>query len=185
MQNFKGFMTERYVNLFKPNEKEQYADEVWNLIQSSYKSIGGIKGSGFNSKEDMVKNIPMWKLVRRGDKIVAGGMYKDKEGRKGVASFTDGTDEGKKGLMMIKKEDFKRAYFEVSKSALGFMVKELGIDFMLQYVKTIEGAKNRLKKELFTVPDNDSHVAKFPKLVPYMYQREIGGKKETKVMFGK
>jgi hypothetical protein len=178
-------MTERFVNLFKPNDKEQYADVVWDMLQKSYESIGGIKGSGFRSKEDMVKNIPMWKLVRRNGEIVAGSMYKDKDGRKGVASFTNGTPEGKQGLMMIKKEDFSRAYFEMSKSALGFSAKTLGIDFLVKNAWTKEEAAKKLKKELFDVPASDSHVKKFPELVPYMYQRELGGKLETKVLFGK
>ena len=38
-------------------EKEKYVDEVWDMLQTAYSSIGGIKGSGFESKEDMIKKI--------------------------------------------------------------------------------------------------------------------------------
>lgn len=66
--SFIEFLTESYINLFKEQEKEKYVDEVWDLIQTSYKPIGGIHGSGFKSKDDMIKNIPFWKLVKRGGK---------------------------------------------------------------------------------------------------------------------
>lgn len=187
MQNFKNYITERYVNLFKPNEKSEYAQEVFDMVTKAYASLGGMKGSGFSSADDMVKNIPFWKLVRKDGKIIAGTFYKDKAGRKTVASFTDGTAEGKAALAKIMKEDMTRSYKEVSKASLGFGVKTFGVDFIKQFAMTPEEAQKKLgpKKKLSPVPEDDSHVKKFPELKDFFYQRELMGKLETKIMLGK
>ena len=68
--SFKRFLEERFVNALPKDEdlKAKYADKAWELLQKSYAPIGGIKGKGFESKEDMmsgkVKNNPItapWK----------------------------------------------------------------------------------------------------------------------------
>jgi len=190
MESFKQFLqtplNERILNLFnKDTEKrEEYAEEVFNLLQLSYKSQGGIKGSGFKSPEDMIKKIPFWKIVRKDGKIVAGVMYKDKGGRKSVASFTDGTSIGKDALIDIKKDDFNRAFVEMSGRALGFSKKILGLDHILKYAKTPEEASKILGTELQPVPDDDENIKFSPELKDYFYQREIGGKLHTKIMIG-
>ena len=43
-------------------DREKYAPAVWDLIQQSYAKIGGIKGKGFSSPDDMIMSIPFWKL---------------------------------------------------------------------------------------------------------------------------
>lgn len=187
MYKFSEFITERFVNLF-PQDKDlrlQYADEVWEYLQMSYKKQGGIKGKGFNSKEDMVNNIPFWKLVRKNGQIVAGAFYKDKGGRKRVASFTNRTPEGVEALGSIVREDFDRAYFEISKGSLKLAVGLLGYDFIIKYAKTPEEVKTILKgKEILPVEKDDSHVAMYGKLKNYFYQRELDGDLETKIMLG-
>jgi hypothetical protein len=187
MKTFSNYISERFVNVFKPNEKQPHAQEVFDMIQTSYASIGGMKGSGFNSPEDMIAKIPFWKLVRKDNKIVAGSMYKDKSGRKRVAVFTNGETNGKAGLAMIMKEDFARAYFEVSKASLGFMVKTLGVSFVKKYAKTLDQVADRLDDdvELLPVPKDDLHLSKFPELKDFFYQRELGGTNHTKIMLGK
>jgi len=188
MESFKNHMqlNERVLNLFTKDkdEREKYADTVFDMLQQSYKSQGGIKGSGFNSAEDMIKKIPFWKIVRKNDKIVAGILYKDKGGRKGVASFTDGSDAGKDALIDIKKDEFGRSYSEISGNALGFTKKILGLDFIIKYAKTPEEAEKISGEELSEVPDDDENVRYTPQLKDYFYQREIGGKMHTKIMIG-
>jgi hypothetical protein len=190
MKSFKHFnehsmLNERFVNLLgKDEKKSEYAKEVFAMIQKSYESIGGQKGNGFKSANDMIANIPFWKLVRRSGKIVAGAMYRDKGGRKRVAVFTDGTIAGKKGIASIMKEDFDRAYFEVSGPSLGFAVKLLGIDFVKSFAKTPEEAASILKTDLDEVPEKDSYITKYPALKQYFYQRDLGGKLNTKIMLG-
>lgn len=80
MKRFKEFLQEHFVNLL-PNhevEKRKWAPIVKSLLDQSYSSIGGIHGSGFSSEEDMIKNIPMWKIKLHQGKPVAVSMYKDK-----------------------------------------------------------------------------------------------------------
>jgi hypothetical protein len=55
----KFILLETYVNLFEPDKKWKYAQQVWDILQNSYKNAGGLKGSGFESIESMVKNIPV------------------------------------------------------------------------------------------------------------------------------
>jgi hypothetical protein len=187
MQKLNSYITERYVNLFSRDvdQRKQYVDDVWELLQTTYAKIGGIKGSGFESKEAMIQKIPLWKLVRKDGKIVAGSLYKDKDGRKRVASFTDRSPEGIKALASIMKEDFGRAYFEISKGSLKLAVDSVGYDFILQYAKSIDEVKKLLPKdEIRLPPSDDSHVQKFGKLRNYFYQREFGGSWETKIMLG-
>lgn len=184
MKTLTQFLTERYINLFSAQDKTPLADEVFSLLQTSYQKIGGIKGSGFSSPEDMIQKIPFWKLVKRNGKIVAGAMYKDSDGRKRVAVFTDGTESGKTALAGIYKEDFSRAFFEVSDSALGFIVKQVGVEFVEKYAKTPEQAEKILKEPVSKVPSSDPHLTKIPSLSRYFYQRKIGGSLKTKIMLG-
>lgn len=185
----KGILVERFVNLLTPKKKEKYADEVWNMIQNAYKKIGGIRGSGFRSKEDMIDNIPFWKVATKNGKVVAVAMYKDKGGRKRVASATDGTDEGKDKLEMIGKEDLsqERSYAEVSSSSLKFLLRRWkGPKDIKDYMILPQEAEKVLGEKLkYPVPDNDPEVIAHPELKKYFYQREIGGHYHTKLMIGK
>lgn len=176
-------LLETYKNLFTDSEKEKFADVVWNMIQRAYDPIGGIKGTGFRSKEDMISNIPMWKLVKRGEKIIAIAMYKDKDGRKRVAVATDGSEEGKKELARIYKDDFDRAYFEVSGPSLAFMVKSVGIQFVSKYAKLPSEAESILSESVYS-PTDEALMARFPELRKFMYDRTIGDHRHTKVMLG-
>lgn len=143
------------------------------ILQQSYAHIGGIKGSGFENVESMIKNIPMWKIIRKNNKIVAVILYKDKNGRKLVALGTDGTKVGKDSLKDAIKGEIstKRSYGEVSDSALNFILKIFGDDFY-QYVIDPKQAGKILNKEV-TPLDNVS------------YTRKLGDKHHKKVMFGK
>jgi hypothetical protein len=95
---FAEFLNEKYLNLFTNTKdvisRNEYKDEVYELLQKAYKDIGGIKGNGFNSADDMVKNMPFWKIAKVKGKIVAIILYKDKNGRKAVAMATDGSRDG-------------------------------------------------------------------------------------------
>ena len=124
-------LTETYLNLLSSDERRTiYAPMVYELLQNSYKSIGGLKGRGFESPTDMMDNGPFWKLSKRGDTIVAVFMYKNKDGRKRVAMGTDGSSVGKYDLakMLIDEYLTKRAYAEISGSSLRFHQKILGND---------------------------------------------------------
>jgi len=178
-------LVERFVNLLGDDpEKDKYVDVVWDMITKSYARIGGVQGKGFSSKEDLINNIPFWKLVRKDGDIVAGAFYRDKEGRKRVAVATNGTDTGKVALASIMANDFDRAYFEVSDPSLGFMIKQVGLDFVQGYARSVEQAQQISGDELQAPPANDPHVVKYPSLANNFYQRDIGGHMHTKIMLG-
>jgi len=96
-------INEKILNLKDKEEKEKYADAVFDLLQKSYAKIGGIKGSGFENPQRMVEKIYLWKIYKQNDKILAGILYKDKGFRKAVAVFTNQTKEGIEALKNIKE----------------------------------------------------------------------------------
>ena len=177
MNNFKQFLiTEKIDNFFLSDKekREKYADQVWDILQSSYKSIGGIKGSGFASKEEMIAKIPMWKIFRRGDVVQAVMMYKDRGGRKRVAIGTNGEKEGKRMLAKGLIDEYKtgRAFGEVSDASLAFIQRLLG-DAVDDVAVPVSVVKRLL-------PDDE--------IVPvdkYLYMRDIGGTMKKKMMLGK
>ena len=120
---YKNFLLERVLNLFTPEEKKEYADEVWEILQKSYSKIGGFKSA--TDADDLVGDSWLWKVVRRNGKISAVNIYKDKNGRKSIAVGTDGTAQGKKDFYMVKDDDINlgRSWAEVSGAAEHIMLK--------------------------------------------------------------
>lgn len=58
MSIIRNLLIERYVNVFSDAQKKPFASDVWDILSSSYAKIGGIKGSGFESKDSMISKIP-------------------------------------------------------------------------------------------------------------------------------
>lgn len=172
-------ITETIDNLFQKDveRRTKYASQIFNMLQQAYSDQGGIHGSGFNSEEDMIKNIPMWKVFRRGDDIKVVMMYKDKEGRKRVAIATDGSSDAKSMLaQMIKHEATSgRAYGEISGKSLGFTKKVLGDEFKKILVPY---------KEVIQVLKQDYEAGDIEQVDDYAYNRKIGGNWHEKVMVG-
>lgn len=185
MLDRKDAVSENFKNLFRPDDKKKYVDEVWELLQKSYASIGGIKGSGFTSKEDMMFKIPFWKLYTNSNgKVVAVVMYKDKEGRKSVAVGTDGSEEGKKYLRIIKDQDLmmNRSYQEVSDRMLSFIVKTT--PDIRKYCIPFNDVVAIVNEPIMKPDDDDPEVLKHPDLKEFFYRRNIGGEWKTKLMIG-
>jgi hypothetical protein len=169
-------LVETYVNLFLSDraERERYKDEVWEILQQSYAPMGGIKGKGFSSPEEMVEKMAMWKLVRRQGRIVAVKLYKDKNGRKSVAAGTDGTPEGKAELAKIMQDDVLqgRSYSEASENVVRFARKKLGDDLVDAALIPAEVAQ-QIDNRIQLIPGEK-----------YWYHREIGDKLARKIMMG-
>lgn len=191
----KEFLTERVLNLFPGDERrEKYKQAAYDMLQRTYKSKGGIKGAGFQSPDDMVENIPFWKLVKKNGNIVAGAFYKDKGGRKLVASGTDGSDAGKQAVSSMATPEPKRSYGEKSKEALGFFLKS--VDDPQQYLIPFEKAQSISQDPIISVKDAWPELSaeekesaslslkKYPFLKDYGYFRDIGGAWHFKVMSG-
>ena len=163
-----NLLLETFINLWGKDEISKYIDEIWNIMQYSYKDLEG----GFataKSKEELLGKINFAKLVKKGGKIVTVALYKNKLGRKLVAAGTNGSLEGKKGLYSIIKEDvkMKRSWAEVSGAPEHIFLKQGGIPI-----------PNSFAEELLQKPI----ISKDPD--GYHYVRKIGNKEFKKMIIG-
>jgi len=182
--SFKEFLKEHYINIFDRAGHPDHYDHAWDMVQKSYAPIGGIKGSGFSSKEDMKKNIDV-KLKRRGQKFTSAVFYKKKGGRKIVAVASDLTSDGKTDLINTLKAEFKtkRSYIEASGPLLHTLVKHLGSDIH-QHIIPRHKVNDFIDDKISEPDSNDPTVHRYPELKDHLYQREIGGTPITKLMLG-
>lgn len=196
MQSFKTYLSENYKNFIGPDsipQREKWVDEVWEILQKSYAPIGGIHGSGFSSKKDMIENIPFWKLYTKNNKVIAAAFYKDKNGRKSVAIATDGSEQGKRIVSEIFKASLGVAYGEKSGPALAKMMKTVPWGELEKFLLVPEEMKKITNKKIIPIEDfgyenlNDKDqftYNKFPELKPYFYVRDLAGKMHLKVSMG-
>lgn len=160
-------LIERIINAFSDHRKEQYAEEVWNLLQKSYEKIGGFKSAA--SVEELISDSGLWKLVVRSGKVTAVSIYKDKHGRKTIAGGSDGTVQGKNDYFMITKDDIKlhRSWSEVSGAIEHLMKKYGGTPVESKYAELLTGKK---------IIDFSSDG--------YHYTRLIAGRPHEKIIYG-
>jgi hypothetical protein len=176
-------LTETYVNAIGNSPlKARFVDQVWDILQSSYASLGGIRGSGFDSKEALMQ-LPFWKILVKDQQVKAVIIYKDSNGRKTVAIGSDGSHYAKKALRDIFKQDMSRAYGEQSKSALGFTMKSMDWNTLSKFVRTPEEAEKIIGKAVVPVrdvpledlpPDAQLSLKNYPMLLNYGYLRKLG-----------
>jgi len=202
MKDLKTFLEslihEKFVNLIGLDAdtrqmREKYVDDVWNILQLSYAAIGGIKGSGFNTKQDMIDNIPFWKMYFKDNVLIYVKMYKDKAGRKSVALGTNGTPFAKEALLKDIKHELKRSWTEQSRAALVFTLKTIGTDIE-QYVIPVSTVQALMPDDtIYPFLQNKDKMSKDdeltlskvpPKLHEYLYLREIGGHLHLKMSIG-
>ena len=173
-ESIKYILDESYKNIFDEPTMEKYKQEVWDVLQYSYAKIGGIKGSGFNSPDDMIKNFPMWKLNIQNGKVVFVALYKNKFGRKMCAFGTDGSEAGKRICREFLKEEIKsgRSWGEISGPALAVCQKHYS-DLLNANLIAPETVKKMLGDSVNIIDDKT-------------YSRKLGnGDEETKLAFGK
>ena len=176
-------INESVKNFFESDksEKNKYKDQVWKILQDAYYSQGGIKGSGFNSPDDML-NVPFWKLDVVNDEVLAVVMYKFKDAittnnkvRKIVAMGTkldkDRKNEISKKLHNIFKKEFERSILEVSGLAESYLRKNWP-DLYTKYLIPFEKAEKILYDD------------ELRKIDTYRYERKIGGQWHEKVLLG-
>ena len=193
--NFTKYISETYSNFIGSSDntlenKKKWADQVWDMLQRAYEDIGGIKGSGFSNKEDMIDNIPFWKIFHRGEHLIAVVLYKDTRGRKLVAIGTDRSQQSKKILSNIFKEALKVSYGEYSGKLLSAIVKNVSYEKLEPYLLDPLYVKKLLDKEIYP-PDPEKlnlidleTYNKFPRLHKYFYMRNFNGKSYLKICLG-
>jgi len=185
-------LLETYVNLFAKDKvsKLKWKSQVWDILQKSYAEIGGIAGSGFMSPDDMVQNVPFWKLNVKNGNVISVAMYKDANGRKLIATGTDGSVRAVEALAKNMVPELERSFGEKSGKSLGFTMKNIEWNVLKQFLMTPEKAQSYLKKKLLVVDasklsEKDKFAyKKFPQLRPYFYTRLIGDKTYMKIMMG-
>lgn len=161
-------INEHFVTCFEPADMEKWLDQVWGMLYAAYEYIGGVKGI---TKEALIPESDLWKLVKRGDKITAAVLYTMKRGgRKACYMASDGSKQGKDDLSKIIQEDAKMknrdAWQEVSGKAIGFFLKR----GHLPVPNTV--AREILKDKQFDELKPDG----------WFYTRKIGCEPLTKVM---
>jgi len=181
-------LQERFVTLTPSQQdyKQQYKQQVFDMLQKAYADQGGMHGSGFGSPDDMVAHIPLWKMVRRNGEIVAVAMYKDTQGRKRVAVATNGTDLGKKGLADIMINDLTqgRSYGEISGKSLAFLKKQIDVQPYLIPFETAAKILATRGDSIEKPQQDDPEMIRNPDLADFLYSRKIGADIHTKVMVG-
>lgn len=184
-------LNENYKNfILNKDMKEKYKNEVWDLIQDSYSAIGGIKGSGFSSPDDMIKNIPFWKVYTKNNKVLMVVLYKEKSGRKLVALGIDGSPLQKTMLVKVIIQSPKNSFMELQSNLLQFTYKNIGHDIFTNFIISKDDIQNLLNKpveevDLDKLDTNDKQTyKKFPQLHEYFYMRDINGEKKLKLALG-
>ena len=154
--------------------KEQYIDQVWQILQDSYKDIGGLQI--FGRPQDLLKANNMWKMVTRNGKVVAVVIYKrGRGGRKLVAGGSNGSAQGKKDFYKICSEDVRmpdrQTWGEVSGSLEGILLFKYDAIPIPSYLadRAIRDMNREIK---YRNPDG------------FHYTRDIGGDFIEKIMFG-
>lgn len=161
-------INEHFVTCFEPTDMAKWLDQVWNMLEEAYKYCGGVKGI---TKETLIPESDLWKLVKRGDKITAAMLYTLKRGGRKICYFaSDGTNQGKDDLAKIVQEDAKMkdrdAWIEVSGKAIPFFLKR----GHLPVPNTV--AQEIMKDKQFDELKPDG----------WFYTRRVGGEPLTKIM---
>jgi hypothetical protein len=161
-------LVERVVNAFDEIKKQQYAQQVWNILQASYAGLPGGFGTA-SSIEELMEKLGLWKIIVRNGRVTAVNVYRDQHGRKSIASGTDGTSQGKLDYKMIKSEDVRlgRAWAEVSGAPEAILSKMGAKPIPSKFAKILTG-----KHIMSYDPDG------------YHYTRLIAGEPREKIMYG-
>jgi hypothetical protein len=138
LKTFKSILSETVYSIgLNPKHehlRKKHSEEIHNILQSSYASIGGYAGHKSGSKNerdaimaDVHNPEHKLKLTRHDGKVTSVIVYKDKYGRKLISAGTDGTSHGKTHLKNVLKDDSKmeRAWGEFS-GPLKAVVGKLG-----------------------------------------------------------
>lgn len=166
--DYRDCLHEGFVNLFK-DDMYKYADEVWDILQTSYAPIGGFLSAP--DVESLIAESWLWKLVKKGGKVIAVSVYKNHRGRKLIGGGSDGSKLGKHWLFHILEEDLRmvdrNSWSEVSGALEHKMLKMGGVPVPNTLVGEI------LNKDIINLNPDGFH-----------YTRLIAGKEVEKMLIG-
>lgn len=179
-------------NLF---EKRQYANQVYKLLEVAYTGCGGINlANGFNSADDMISSIPVWRLTFQNKELISAMLFKEKSGYLKMVAYAPLTAIDPH----IRKSDLlfmlNHSYAELSGKLLSITLKEILLTWK-NYVskhpevflqKNLISVSNYLKTGF--LPSNSEAMYRkleidYPELIQYCYLRKIGDEFKMKVLF--
>ena len=171
-------LTERILNVGLPNSKynkEDYIDEVMDMLIKSYEKEGGLIGV---DRTELMKPDVFWKLSRYNDEIVACMIYKFKlYGRKILCGGTNITIEGKRAFKNIMREDYEQREKRLCFTEVSGKPKHI--------FETMGMPKIPLNVAVKILKDLGKEIEKPGTSDPgFSYIRQIGGKSLEKTMFG-
>lgn len=116
-------LTEATLDLTSPSQREEYAEDVWRMIQTAYKHIG----TGGADINDLVQAPGVWRLLMKDGQLTGGAIYRNHNGRKLRLIFHDGTPNGKRAVIQMMANDIMtgRSWGEFS-GALEKVMMRLG-----------------------------------------------------------
>ena len=174
-----GLINETFTNLFKGDDFSKWKDQAYALLQRSYAPIGGLLG--VPNADALVNDSDMWKIYRKGDKILAIAVYTFKRtGRKltacGCLQNPDPNSKtgfsadpvAKEWLYKIINDDMHRrdGWAEVDRKMEKICRREGGVPVPVEIAAVLMKGKN------FTKVDPDG----------YHYWRYIGGEEHEKII---
>jgi hypothetical protein len=90
-----------FIKDLSTSEKHSYAEEIWQLINHTYKDLG-LYGA---SLSNLLQTAGKWKVeVSQDNHIIAGALFRNLKGNKLRLVFHNGSSEGKLALKRIMKE---------------------------------------------------------------------------------
>lgn len=175
-------------------EKVQFANEVYNLLEAAYKDCGGINlGNGFQDTDDMIYNIPVWRLTFKDKELISVMMFKLKSNKLKMVAYAPLT----KIDPVIRKADLvfmlNNSYAELSGKLLSITLKEIKSNWR-NYIST--SPEKVLNKKLISLseylekgilPTNSEGMYRklkndYPKILEYCYLRKIGNEFKLKLL---
>jgi len=175
-------------------EKSQYANAVYNLLEDAYASCGGINlASGFKNVDDMIKSIPVWRLIFKNNELISVMLFKVKSNKLKMVAYAPLTDIDP----TIRKSDLQfmlnNSVAELSGKLLSITLKEIKTTWRGFVSKS---PKKTLKKEVIalsvylktkTLPKNSEEMhwklkKDYPELLEYCYLRKIGNEFKLKIL---
>ena len=185
------------VKIFKATnnkEKTQYANVVYNLLEDAYASCGGINlASGFKNADDMIMNIPVWRLTFKNNELISVMLFKVKSNKLKMVAYAPLIDIDP----VIRKSDLQfmlnNSFAELSGKLLSITLKEIKSTWR-GFVS--RSPKQTLKKEIITLstylntkalPKNSEGMywklkKDYPELLEYCYLRKIGNEFKLKIL---
>ncbi|UBZ07265.1 hypothetical protein LDL76_00800 [Salegentibacter mishustinae] len=186
------------VKIFKAenlSEKRQYANQVYKLLEVAYTDCEGIRlANGFNSPDDMINTIPVWRLTFKNSELISAMVFKEKTGSSKMVAYAplSAIDPN------IRKSDLlfmlNNSYAELSGKLLSITLKEIPSEWQ-NYVsdrpevflqKNLITLSDYLKTEI--LPSNSEGMYRklemdYPELIKYCYLRKIGDEFKMKILF--